>query len=350
LTVQQKEAEARKAIADAEKLELAAKLPTTETKLLGGSINSEKFGAASLVKAFDLAKDLAHEVCESVPSNTGFVIYDTATIQGIVSARAVEREIGQLSEQLTSSNEQLGTVLKGEAKALWAAPLLGVGAAVTGIKAAADLASVFKSNLTVVGTSYGDGSKSLFTTTLAEQCLTNVKGLSNGYFGELDDSRYATLREKYTDLVKQRAGFATSIDQVKKILDDKNTVAARKEELTPLYAGASQLLKAADIFIESLKASEVSDKSPLFNAARYLAYEKRTSGADILDLELRLEGLSITKENIFIGQRLRLSGVAFLTYRVYDPQGNIGVANPTRIKSDTCVRQAEHSELTAGLS
>jgi len=34
LMVQQKEAEARKAIAEAEKAELAAKLPATETKLL----------------------------------------------------------------------------------------------------------------------------------------------------------------------------------------------------------------------------------------------------------------------------------------------------------------------------
>jgi len=150
------------------------------------------------------------------------------------------------------------------------------------------------------------------------------------YLGELDDKRYAALRQKYTDLVEQRAGFSISVNQLKKFLDDKNTVAARKEELNPLYVSASQLLKAADVFIESLKASEASDKSPLFNAARYLAYENRTSGADILDFELRLEGLSITKENIFVGQRLRLSGVAFLTYRIYAPQGNIKQAKALR--------------------
>jgi hypothetical protein len=43
----------------------------------------------------------------------------------------------------------------------------------------------------------------------------------------------------------------------------------------------------------------------------------------VLDVELRLEGLSIVKENLFSGQQLRLSGVAFLWYRLHEPDGRL---------------------------
>ena len=128
----------------------------------------------------------------------------------------------------------------------------------------------------------------------------------------------------------QRSKFSDSIDRVKKALDDKSLDAKRKLELTALGASATLLLKAADTFIEALKASEVSDKSPLFNAGRYLAYADRTNGADVLDFDLRLEGLAITRENIFVGQRLRLSAVASLTYRLFSPDGQLKLAKTAR--------------------
>ena len=93
-------------------------------------------------------------------------------------------------------------------------------------------------------------------------------------------------------------------------------------------AGAA--LKSADAFIDSLKAGESGDRSPLYNAARYLAYASRTAGAPVLDVDLRLEGLSLVRDNLFTGQKLRLSGVALLWYRVHAPDGSLRLARTVR--------------------
>jgi hypothetical protein len=330
LTVAQKEAEARKAIAEAEKAELAAKLPTTETKLLGGSVNTEKFGAAALVKAFDLARTLASEVCTEVSKTSiGFVLYEPTAVQGMVSARAVQREIDELSTELKDSTGKINKALNPQQVAPMVAPLVAMGAIVTGVKAAADLASLFKVNVTAAGTSYGDGTKGLFATAMLEQC-PKLKGLGTGYLGELDDDRYKELRDKFKNLVQHRSALSEVVDKLKKKLEDKTLPEAEKQQLTALNGAATLLLKTADAFVDTMKVTEVSDKSPLFNAARYLAYEQRTKGADVLDFDLRLEGLAITRENIFTGQHLNLSGVAFLTYRFYKPDGSLKQAKTIR--------------------
>jgi hypothetical protein len=85
-----------------------------------------------------------------------------------------------------------------------------------------------------------------------------------------------------------------------------------------------------DTFIESLKAGDPSDRSPLFNAVRYLGYANRTAGASVLDFDLRLEGMTIVKDGFFSGQRLRLSGVAFLWYRLHAPDGTLRMADAVR--------------------
>jgi hypothetical protein len=51
-----REAEARAAIAEAERAELFARLPPSSIKPLQGSIDTRQFGAAGLVKAFDRAR------------------------------------------------------------------------------------------------------------------------------------------------------------------------------------------------------------------------------------------------------------------------------------------------------
>jgi hypothetical protein len=68
----------------------------------------------------------------------------------------------------------------------------------------------------------------------------------------------------------------------------------------------------------------------LFNAVRYLGYANRTAGALVLDFDLRLEGMTIVKDGLFSGQRLRLSSVAFLWYRVYEPNGTLRMADAVR--------------------
>jgi hypothetical protein len=50
----------------------------------------------------------------------------------------------------------------------------------------------------------------------------------------------------------------------------------------------------------------------------------------VLDFDLRLEGMTIVKDNLFTGQRLRLSAVAFLWYRLHEPNGGLRVADAVR--------------------
>jgi hypothetical protein len=101
-------------------------------------------------------------------------------------------------------------------------------------------------------------------------------------------------------------------------------------DLAALVSGAGALLKTVDAFIDSLRAGETGDRSPLFNAARYLGYAARTKGMPVLDFDLRLEDMTIVKDAMFTGQKLRLSGVAFLWYRVHEPDGTLRVADAVR--------------------
>lgn len=320
LMVQQKEAETRRAIAEAEKAELLAKIPSTDTKALAGSVNSEKFGAAGLVKAFDLAKEMAAQVCQSTGQFGTLAVYDATALQGIVSARIVDRELASMTKQLGDARGTLDAAVGQKPIGPAIAPLLAIGLATTAIKSAADLASLFKTNVTVASTGFGDGTRSLFSTALVEKCPTRITGLGVGYLGELDSTRYEALRGRFAALNQSRNDYAERVDTAKKLADAEKA-GPRKIELNNLVAVANLMLKTVDAFIDSLKPSDISDKSPLYNAARYLSYAARTDGSNLLDFDLRLEGLTLTKESIFSGQRLRLSGVAFLTYRVYRPDG-----------------------------
>ena len=67
LRARQLEAEARQALAEAERAELLARLPPAQSKPLAGSIDTRQFGAAGLVRAFDLARELAAGLCTRLP-------------------------------------------------------------------------------------------------------------------------------------------------------------------------------------------------------------------------------------------------------------------------------------------
>ena len=103
-----------------------------------------------------------------------------------------------------------------------------------------------------------------------------------------------------------------------------------KKALGRVVDGAEELLEAVEAFVETLKVGEASDKSPLYNAARYLGYANRVRDALVLDFDLRLEGLTLVKDNLFTGQHLRLSGVAFLWFRVHEPDGRLRPAHAVR--------------------
>jgi hypothetical protein len=326
----QRDAEARAAIAEAERAELLARLPPSSVKPLQGSVDTRQFGAAGLVRAFDLARDLAKEVCAALPTDRKSAIYEPAATQGILAARQVVDAIERLKDDLGKQNKELQQVIEahtpqGSSAAIAFTLLTAVPAT---LKAGADLSALFKTDVTAQGIGYGDGARSLFVTLLSRGCPDKVAGLGAGYLGELDGKQYASLLSRVRALAAQRGEYAQRIAVVDRLADAAK--GEEKRELAAVASGAGALLKTVDAFIDSLKAGETGDRSPLFNAARYLAYAARTEGMLVLDFDLRLEGMTIVKDSLFTGQKLRLSGVAFLWYRVHETDGTLRLADAVR--------------------
>jgi hypothetical protein len=326
----QRKAEALAAIAEAERAELLARLPPTAIKPLQGSIETKEFGAAGLVKAFDLARDLARELCAALPADRKTAVYEPAATQGILAARQVVDAIDRLKDDLTKQNKELQQVIEahtpqGSAAAIAFTLLTAVPAT---LRAGADLSSLFKTDVSVQGMAYGEGARSLFATQLARACPGKITGLGAGYLGELDGKQYATLLARVRALAAQRGEFAQRIVAVDRLADAAK--GEEKRQLAAVASSAGALLKTVDAFIDSLKAGETGDRSPLYNAARYLGYAARTEGMLVLDFDLRLEGMTIVKDGLFTGQKLRLAGVAFLWYRVHEPDGMLRIADAVR--------------------
>lgn len=314
-----KQAQLRKAIADVDRAELLARAPLA-TPALPGTLETRNFGAAGLVKAFDLARELAAEVCTALPADRRTVLYDAGTAQGVVAARNVADGIERLGDDLAAQNRHMQTVIERhqlhDASAM--APLLLALLPAT-VNAVANLSALFKTDVTATGIAYGDGARALFGTALAQTCGNQIAGLGGGYLGELDLARHQRLSMAVRSIGAQRAALAGRIVLVEDLADAAK--GESKKELSATAKAAGAMLKAVDGFVESLRIGDASDKSPLFNAARYLGYAERTAGALVLDVDLRLEGLTIVKDNLFTGQHLRLSGVAFLWYRLHEPDG-----------------------------
>jgi hypothetical protein len=326
-----REAETRKAIAEAERAELLARLPPSTSKPLSGSIETKQFGAAGLVKAFDLAQQLALEVCTALPADPKTAVYEPSTTQGILAARLVADAIARYNEELGRQNKELQQLIEAhtpQGTKVSTLAFTALTAIPATVKAAADLAALFKSDVSAEGIGYGDGARGLFVTSLGRHCPDKVAGLGSGYLGELDGKQYEALLAKVRALAAQRGEFANRVAIVQKLADGAK--GEEKKDLAAVVSSGGALLKTVDAFVDSLKAGEAGDKSPLFNAARYLGYATRTSGMLVLDFDLRLEGMTIVKDSLFTGQRLRLSGVAFLWYRVHEANGNLRVANAVR--------------------
>lgn len=326
------DAETRQAIAEAERAELLARLPPAQAKALPGAIDTRQFGAAGLARAFDLALELASELCAVLPPERQVVLYDAASAQGVVAARTVDAAIRRMTEELTARNGELARYIEDHtsaARAAALAPALAwLGAPTMLLRAGADLASLFKSDATLAGIAYGDGAHALFASALARNCPGRLAGLGDGYMGELDVARHAGLLERVRLLGRQRGVLAAHVAALQALADGAK--GELKKEFTALASGANAQLKAADAFHESLRAGEASDKSPLFTAARYLGLAERSAGALVLDVDLRLEGLTLVRDKLFTGERLHLSGVAFLWYRLHEPDGRLLRADALR--------------------
>lgn len=326
------EAETRQALAEAERAELLARLPPAQAKPLGGNVEAAKLGAAGLARAFDLALGLAAEVCAVLPQDRHTVLYDPLVSQGVVAARTVDGALERTAQDLVARNIELqrylNAQLPGSADRRAAIPLIWLSAPTVLLRASADLASLFKSDATLTGIAYGDGARALFASALARSCPARLAGLGGGYMGELDTVRHARLLERVRLLASERSVLAQHAARLELLADAAK--GELKQELTAVETAAKAQLKAVDTFTEGLRAGEASDKSPLFTAARYLGQAERGAGALVLDVDLRLEGLSQVRGNLFTGERLALSGVAFLWYRLHEADGRLLRADAVR--------------------
>ena len=326
------EAETRQALAEAERAELLARLPPAQAKPLGGNLEAGKLGAAGLARAFDLALALAAEVCAVLPPDRHVIVYDPLVSQGVVAARTVDSALERTAQELTARNIELQRYINAQtpesADRRSAIPLIWLTAPTVLLRAGADLASLFKNDATLTGIAYGDGARALFASALARSCPARLAGLGGGYMGELDAVRHARLLERVRLLATERSVLAQHAAGLELLADAAK--GELKQELTAVETAAKAQLKAVDTFTEGLRAGEASDKSPLFTAARYLGQAERSAGALVLDVDLRLEGLSLVRGNLFTGERLSVSGVAFLWYRLHAPDGRLLRADALR--------------------
>ncbi len=323
------EAKMRLAIAEAERAELLARLPPADSKALAGCVQLDPFGAAGLVKAFDLAQALAAELCAQLPPERKSTLFDPLATQGVVAARMVVGAIDNLAADLAAHNAALQKLIDQQAPPVQGAlPLAALAAVPATVRAVADLAALFRSNAAASSTSFGEGARPLFASALAAHCPAKLAGLGSGYLGELDPQGAERLMARVRALVRLRADYAGRAALIAQMAGA--AAGERKKELAAVAAAAAGVLKTVDSFTESLRIGEAGQASPLFNAGRYLAYGERAQGALVLDFELRLEGMAIVRQTLFGGQRLRLSGVAFLWYRLHEANGALRLANTVR--------------------
>lgn len=325
------EAEARQAVAEAERAELLARLPPSQSKPLAGGVDTRQFGAAGLVRAVDLARELAATLCTRLPAGRRAALYDPAASQGMLAARTVDGALARLSKDMAERNKALQRYLDTQrppGSGAAALPLAVLTIVPATVRAGADIAALLRSDVSATGIAYGDGARSLFASALAQSCPERISGLGAGYLGELDWTRYEKLLGRLQALAVHRAAYAQRIAELQVLQDAAK--GEQKKEMAAVGQAALAQLKVVDAFVASLDAGDASDKGPLFNAARYLGYSERTAGSLVLDADLRLEGLSIVKENLFTGQHLRLSGVAFLWYRLHEPDGRLLAAEVLR--------------------
>jgi 2-hydroxychromene-2-carboxylate isomerase len=322
----QREADTR----EAERAALLARLPPNSSRPLEGRLDARGFGAAGLVRAFDLARGLAVEVCAALPQEARTAVHDPATSAGVAAARGVNDAHLRLADELARRNKDMQLYIDAHTPPGAFGGTLAVALTVVPavLRAGADTSSLFKTDVTASSLAYGEGARALFVSALAEACPQRIAGLGGGYLGELDAAQHERLLGKLRALANHRADYAHRIALLQKLADAAK--GDEKRDVAGVATAAGAVLKAVDAFIESLRAGESGDRSPLANAARYLGYAQRTEGAPVLDFDLRLEGMSIVKDNLFTGQKLRLSAIGLLWYRVHAADGSLRLARTAR--------------------
>ena len=332
VTLALRDAELRLALAEAERAEWLARMPPATAKALAGTVDTSRAGVVASMKSVDVANELARELCTALPARR-VALYDPASSQGIVAARTVDDGLRHMTEQLGRHNQQLQHLIdqhtpQGSSLPASLAPLVVLAAIPATIKSAADIAALFKSDVTLAGIAYGDGARALFASALFKACPQRIAGLGAGYLGELDTRVHAALLARVRALAALRGEFANYIAMADALADAAK--GAEKRLLAASVTNAGAMLKTVDAFIDSLKAGDATDKSPLFNAVRFLAYAARTRDALLLDIDLRLDGVTITRNRLFTGETVHVAGAAILSYRLHAPDGTLLQADALR--------------------
>jgi len=335
-TLALRDAQLRLAVAEAERAEWLARVPPATAKPLAGVADTSRAGVVALMKSVDVANDLARELCAALPPERRVALYEPASSQGVVAARTVDDGLLHMTEQLGRHNQQLQRLVEPHtppgSRPAALAPLVVLAAIPATLKSAADIAALFKSDVALAGIAYGDGARALFASALLKACPQRIAGLGAGYLGELDTSVHAALLARVRALAVLRGEFANHIATADALADAAKGAEKRLIAASVTHAGA--LLKTIDAFIDSLKAGEATDKSPLFNAVRYLAYAARTRDALLLDIDLRLDGVTLAKNRLFTGETVHVAGAAILWYRLHAPDGTLLQADALRRITD----------------
>ncbi len=325
LSVRKQEAEARKAEAEAERGELLAKIPPSEIEALKGTIDAKEFGAAGFVIAVDVARAMATSVCNDLAADKKTIVYDETMASGVVSSNLLQTQLKLFQSSLDSALQQKDEDVY---KNFRFGPGFDAAIATGTVKAFADLASLFKTNVTITKTDFS-GAKSVFVTSLARACPEKLSSVGEGYIGELDMGPMNALRGEALKILGDRAKLQERIDRLKALLDAEKDK-SRKKELQSTLEELVSVATQVDEFLKVIKPNDVNDKSPLPTAARYLSLYERIGDSNVMNLGLSLEGLSIVKEGFFTGQKLRLSASAIIWYRIYKIDGSLIKANVLR--------------------
>ncbi|MGE8453025.1 MAG: hypothetical protein ACN6OP_20875 [Pseudomonadales bacterium] len=335
--------EENKKRADAEKAELAAKLPTTTATALTGSVGTEGVKLIALGPVLNKLDEAAKELClTSSPDNV--LIFDRTLVDGIVAARLLQAQI----KDLTYANKNIVAPLVPAPGQLTVTPkvaaLLALSAVTTGIKAVADLAALFKTNVTTAKVDLNEP-KLVFHTMLAAHCGSRILAVPGSYVGELDSTALDEMLASVKELVTARGTANEVADRKRKAVTaynatlkkaeeakDTNLVAAIKVQIEAEQASLmplDEVLKQTDAFLLALKTADTTGAGPLVVASRFKALATRIQqrqSSVMLDLDVRAEGVTIVKDSIFTGQKLRIAGAAILSYKVLNLDGSIKFA------------------------
>ena len=140
------------------------------------------------------------------------------------------------------------------------------------------------------------------------------------------DVKIVNLEKDIEELKKQiekekKTAQATNENEPQKVTakELQSQLNGYKKKLDELSA----IKKVVDEFVSQIKPHAITADSPLVTMSKFLTLSENAKDSKIIDIDVKLEGLSIIKENIFTGQKLRLSAVGIVQYRLYDSNGKL---------------------------